>query len=190
MIMKKKKEIEIKIELKKNELSVVKKSLKELGAIRSSVKKETTYGFFSPNSIQVGIFPRIKKYKGESGGLLTVKVKKILSSKYFQREELTMTVSDVKAARDILKILGYTKERIFDKIRENWTIPGKKIEIAIDELPFGFFLEIEGSPQGIERMIELLGLSGKERIVKAYLRVYDDWRRNRGIKKENCVFRK
>ena len=186
---KSKKEIEIKIELKKNEIPAVRKRLRKLGAIHSSAKKEITYGFFSKDSIKAGIFPRIKTCEGKRGGLLTVKIKKALRSKYFRREELTMAVSDVRVARDILKALGYTKERIFEKFREEWNFPGKKIEITIDELPFGFFLEIEGSPQGIEKTVKLLGLDNKDRIIKAYLRVYDDWRKKRGIKAESCVFK-
>ena len=187
---KSKKEIEIKIELKKNEIPAVRKRLRELGAIHAPVKKEITYGFFSTDSIEAGIFPRIKTHKGETGGLLTVKIKKALRSKYFRREELTMAVPDARVARDILKVLGYTKERIFEKIREKWNFPDQKIEVTIDELPFGFFIEIEGSPQGIEKTVKLLGLDNKDRIIKAYLRVYDDWRKKQGIKKENCVFKK
>jgi len=77
------KEIEIKIKLKDME-NIVKK-LKELGGKKGKSYTQTTYGFFSNNSIEKGIFPRIRQ---ENGSLVfTVKLRKDKKTKYFEREE-------------------------------------------------------------------------------------------------------
>ncbi|MBU4350868.1 CYTH domain-containing protein [Candidatus Parcubacteria bacterium] len=185
----KKKEVEIKVELDRKDISTIKNELKKLG-FRLIAKQsfETTFGFFTPDgsSIDRGIFPRIKV--DASGAWLTVKVKKEQSKKYFKRTEFNLKVQDVDGARDVLKVLGYEKERIFEKFRDTYYDQKQKVEVTIDTLPFGYYMEIEGQSLKIEDMLKRLGLNGRERIVRAYLGVYDDWRKKHGVKNENAVF--
>ena len=53
------KEIEIKIQLKDKEN--IAKKLKKLGGKKGKSYSQTTYGFFSNDSIERGIFPRIRQ---------------------------------------------------------------------------------------------------------------------------------
>jgi adenylate cyclase class IV len=76
------KEIEIKIQLKDKE-NIVKK-LKELGGEKGKSYTQTTYGFFSNNSIEKGIFPRIRQ---ENGSLIKIK-----NNVYLTKEGLPMTL--------------------------------------------------------------------------------------------------
>lgn len=48
----------------------------------------------------------------------------------------------------ILDALGFTPAVVYEKRRETWALG--KTEIVIDELPFGLFMEIEGTEQGIQ----------------------------------------
>lgn len=65
------KEIEVKFKL--NKLKDIKEKLINLGSYFEKPYKQTTYGFFSKDSIEQGIFPRIRDEKGEI--VLTAKVK-------------------------------------------------------------------------------------------------------------------
>jgi len=185
-----KKETEIKIELGTESFLRLKKILFDLGARQVSSFNERTYGFFTPDrkSIKEGIFPRIKVFNKNKEGILTVKIKKQKKTKYFQRNEFSLLISNVKNARDVLCTLGYSKERIFDKKREIWKFKKKDIEICLDKLPFGNYVEIEGKPKEIEKTIKKLKLERYKRITKAYLAVYDEWRKKNNVKSENAIF--
>lgn len=170
--MKKKKEIEIKIQLKKGENIV--KRLKELGAKREKPYSQTTYGFFSNDSMKKGIFPRLRLEKGLTP-VLTVKVKGSKKTKYFERDEYSLKINDLKTGIKIMNLLGYNKMRKFTKVREHWNFSDRPIELAIDKLYFGRFLEIEGPKKEIEKIIKELRLENKNRITKAYLALEDDY---------------
>lgn len=63
-----------------------------------------------------------------------------------QREDET-AVANAEAMELILEALGFTPALVYEKRRETWTLD--KTEIVIDELPFGLFMEIEGTEQDI-----------------------------------------
>jgi len=186
-----KKEIEVKIKLNKDEIGVLKNKLKDIGEHKIKPKeKETTYGFFTQDnsSIEKGIFPRIKSINNSEAAIFTVKVRKTEDNSYFQRDEHEMPIKDIETMRDIVKIFGFTKERVFEKIRETWLIDNNTVEVNFDSLPFGEYIEIEAEPEKIEKWIKVLELENKERINKAYLAVFDDWRKKNNVKEENAIF--
>jgi adenylate cyclase class 2 len=69
-----------------------------------------------------------------------------LSDIKHQREDET-GVDDPEALELILEALGFTPALLYEKKRETWTLG--ESEIVIDELPFGLFMEIEGSVEEI-----------------------------------------
>jgi adenylate cyclase class 2 len=72
-----------------------------------------------------------------------------------QREDETQ-VSDPEAMELILVALGFTAALVYEKRRETWTLG--KTEIVIDELPFGLFMEIEGTEQSIRDLESKLAI--------------------------------
>lgn len=74
-----------------------------------------------------------------------------------QREEETAVEDPVKVDR-ILKLLGFTPVLIYEKRRETWQIGNA--ELVLDELPFGLFMEIEGSEKAIRTIEDRLQLTG------------------------------
>ena len=85
--------------------------------------------------------------------------------------ELEVTVSDFEAMRKIIHALGFGREQIYEKWRETFIL--KDLEICMDRLPFGNFLEIEGAPEAIIRTAGLLGLDWKKRILTNYLGIFE-----------------
>ncbi len=165
------KEIEVKFELVKAD-NVIKK-LKNLGGKFINKYRQTTYGFFSQDSIERGIFPRIRVEDGKP--VLTVKIKPKKKTKYFERKEYSIEISNEKDGVEVLKSLGFDRIRKFTKDRQDWDFPG--IRVCLDKLYFGTFLEIEGQKKDIEIMIKKLGFEGRERITKAYLALEDDYKK-------------
>ncbi len=72
-----------------------------------------------------------------------------------QLEEETQ-VSDADATERILDLLGFRPTLVYEKRRQTWNYAD--LEITIDELPFGWFIEIEGEEPEIERVENELGL--------------------------------
>jgi adenylate cyclase class 2 len=72
-----------------------------------------------------------------------------------QREDETR-VEDPKAMELILEAVGFSPALVYEKRRETWQLG--KIEIVIDELPFGLFMEIEGPEQGIREVESKLAI--------------------------------
>lgn len=169
------KEIEIKIKLDKKDNIIDR--LKELGGQRVSSYTQTTFGFFSDNSLEKGIFPRIRIESKEV--VLTVKVRNKKQTNYFERDEYSMKIDNLATGIKILKLLGFETVRKFTKKRENWIFKNRKLKISLDRLYFGRFIELEGSKEEIEKAISELGFQNRERITKAYLALEDDYKKTK-----------
>jgi adenylate cyclase, class 2 len=65
-------------------------------------------------------------------------------------------ISDPDAVAEILAQLGLEARIVYEKRRETWKL--RDAEIVLDELPFGLFMEIEGSITAIKEAEILLGI--------------------------------
>ena len=181
-----KKEVEVKIKLTPKEFKTLTESF-------SDFHFERTFGYFKENfsNIKEGIFPRIKYLESPSKKIiLTVKRKTKDNAHFFEREEMEIKIQDgenVETLREILKSLGFQKEIIFEKKRKNVFKNGAVI--SFDELPFGFFVEFEGEPELIKKYLDEFNLSDRPRITKAYLGLWEDYRKAHNMAEENCVFK-
>ena len=186
------KEIEVKFNIKNKK--AIEEQLEIWGWTRHPRYLSLTYGFFSKDSIEKGIFPRVRL---EGKNLeITVKVKNSDRTDFFERDEYTVQIlggtmrSKIEQADEMIKIfqaLGYDKIRKFEKERTVWT-GNTQLQICIDELPFGNYIEIEGEPLEIDEMVGDLKLKG-ERITKSYLGVYEDHCKKNGFPiKDDVVF--
>lgn len=180
-----KKEIEIKIELTPEEFNSLTGSFNDFHS-------ERTFGYFKENfsNIKEGIFPRIKYIEGEKKEIiLTVKRKRKENARFFEREEMEVKIKEkesVETLREILKSFGFSKEIIFEKKRKN--VLKNDIIISFDKLPFGFFVEFEGEPEIIDQYLKKFNFLNRPRITKAYLGLWEDYRKAHHITEENCLF--
>lgn len=181
-----KKETEVKIELTPEEFN-------NLAEGSDNFYLERTFGYFKEDfsNINEGIFPRIKYVEGgKKEIILTVKRKVKENAEFFEREEMEVRVKEgenIENLRNILKSLGFSKEIVFEKKRKN--VFKNDITISFDELPFGFFVEFEGEPEIIDRYLSEFNLLNRPRIVRAYLGLWEDYRKSHNIAEENCVFK-
>lgn len=85
--------------------------------------------------------------------------------------ELEVEVSDFKTMDSILNLLGFYAEQVYEKWRE--TLVLQDTHVCLDTMPFGNFLEIEGSQDNIIAMARRLGLDWRERILFNYLKMFE-----------------
>jgi adenylate cyclase class 2 len=71
-------------------------------------------------------------------------------------EESETDVADADNVRMILAGLGFNPVLRYEKIREKWTLLG--CEVCLDTLPFGDFVELEGSEDAISACASALAL--------------------------------
>jgi adenylate cyclase class IV len=194
--MKANNEIEIKIKLADKEK--VKQKLLSFGWKMKNVVFQQEYRITDVgNSLgEKGIFPRVRK-EGEKS-VFTIKVKpdgKVNENdknvRYFKRLEYDIEVEDAKKMAEILSIIGLTEQRILEKYREIWiNEEEKELSIVIDSLKFGDYMELEGSEDKIDRMVEKLELANEERITLAYWRVYRKYCEQNNLKEETNLLLK
>lgn len=84
----------------------------------------------------------------------------------YSRFEAEVTVSDFAATEMILGKLGYRPYMIYEKYRTTYALAG--VEVLLDEMPYGHFVEIEGPGEAIMPVAERLGLGHAPRMSASY----------------------
>ena len=149
-------EIEKKYRLTKRQRDSVLRRLPELGAKLQGedFEENTLYGgpgLDSGNSVL-----RLRRTSGQA--LLTYK-KRFPDAREIKRQREDETrVDDPDAVNAILDGLGYCPALVYEKRRQSWTLG--PTEVAIDDLPFGLFMEIEGEERDIMSAERKIGLKG------------------------------
>ncbi|MBX3283027.1 MAG: class IV adenylate cyclase [Acidobacteria bacterium] len=94
--------------------------------------------------------------KTETTAFLTYKEAAGFEGGIKERIEFETEITDADAVREIIFRLGCRPSVVYEKRRKAWHI--LNCEVVLDELPFGFFLEIEGSKDDILKTEKLLGI--------------------------------
>lgn len=100
--------------------------------------------------------------------------------------ELEVELGDFEVAREILAELGFHTWFTYEKYRESYHLAGT--EISLDELPFGSFVEIEGSLEAIGEVAPLLGLGDARRITSGYFMLFQGAKERLGLPFDDCTF--
>ncbi len=83
------------------------------------------------------------------------------------REELEVELSDFETAHLLLQRIGFAPRQVYEKHREALAFNG--LEVVLDEMPYGNFIELEGDEATIRETADLLQLDWEQRIVASYL---------------------
>lgn len=147
-------EIERKYRLTSNQRQEVLLRLPKIGASREGEDFEVNT-LYKGKTLDVASGVLRLRRIGDSG-VLTYKqsLPPRLDMKH-RREEETR-VDDPGAMELILYALGFRPALVYEKRRETWRLA--QAEIVIDELPFGLFMEIEGSANDIREIESKLAI--------------------------------
>lgn len=86
--------------------------------------------------------------------LLTLKRRIKSDSSVKQQLEFETSVGDGEEAAAIIAELGLIPAVIYEKRRQKWILPGA--EVVLDTLPYGLFMEIEGTIKTISEIEKIL----------------------------------
>jgi adenylate cyclase, class 2 len=108
-------------------------------------------------------------------------------SRYKVRLEREMILATHSNFRAQLESLGFRPRFRYEKYRTTYLLPDLHIEL--DETPVGTYLELEGSPQAIERGALRLGFTPADYRTDTYWGVYVADCKRRGVRPTNMLFR-
>lgn len=155
-------ETELKIEI--DDAAPVRAKLVELGATRiGEVVEENVYFDRDDELSTRGESLRLRK---DDRIRLTWKGPSRFEDGVVERPEIEVTLSSFADAADILDRLGFSLAERLAKRRETWRLPG--VEVAIDSLAFGTFVEIEGPADLAQATAWQLGLDYQQGLGHSY----------------------
>lgn len=102
------------------------------------------------------------------------------------RTEIELEVADFDAMQAILDKLGYRPYLAYEKYRTTYTLDDA--EITLDEMPFGNFVEIEGSQEAIGRLLTRLELTDAPRFDVSYTLLFERVRAALGLTFPDLTF--
>jgi adenylate cyclase, class 2 len=99
---------------------------------------------------------------GKIAGRTILTYKKRIQNEFAvkQQIEYETEVADGEAMEKIIENLGIKKTLVYEKRRKTWRF--RNVEIVLDELPFGSFMEIEGAVTAIAEAEMFLDAEGFE----------------------------
>lgn len=131
-----------------------------------------------------GIVLRLRQ---DQKNLLTVKTAPdIPDSEFKTLREIETGIDDFDSACQALRILGFTHTTPYEKYRETFIL--HNVEICLDEMPFGFFVELEGEREGIRKTAALLCLDWSLRITLSYRALFENLARHHGYLFKDITF--
>ncbi len=169
-------EIEKKYRLSDERRDLIVASLKAAGAVFEREDEEENTIYNGNVLAETGAIVRIRRtathsvltYKRRIEGLSAVK----------RQIEYETEISDPDAADKIVRGLSLTPRLVYEKRRRIWKF--RKVEVVIDELPFGLFMEIEGSVSSIKEVEMLLDIEDLEAELDTYPRLTERLGKNVG----------
>lgn len=102
------------------------------------------------------------------------------------REEIELEVGHFDRMSAVLQRLGFLPIQVYEKYRETYQWRG--VEIVLDEMPFGDFIELEGVEADLRPAAEALGLDWSRRILANYLALMELCRRSFNLSFSDLTF--
>ncbi|HSH04934.1 MAG TPA: class IV adenylate cyclase [Anaerolineae bacterium] len=114
---------------------------------------------------------QLLRLRQDSQAKLTFKgpAKEDITSEVKVREELEVVVSDFDTMDTILRRIGFRPVQVYEKYRETFSF--NTIEVVLDEMPYGAFVELEGNETTIKSSAITLGLDWDTRLITNYLAI-------------------
>ena len=123
---------------------------------------------------------QVLRLRQDQAAHLTFKAPGDVRGGVLERQEIEFEVSDFGAAKRLLEALGYRVYTNYEKYRETYRLGG--VLVALDEMPFGFFTELEGpSAEAIRAVADKLGLDWSARVPTSYLELFFALKQRRNL---------
>ena len=167
-------EVEKKYRLQIDRVDGIRSEIQKIGANNAGkvFEANTIYGGGALD--QQGAILRIRRINDKA--ILTFKRRIENVSDVKRQIEFESEFTNPAALKEILKLLGFVPTLVYEKHRETWNL--NNVEIVLDELPFGLFMEIEGDLEEIRETEILLGIKDLETVHETYPQLTVQFGRN------------
>ena len=105
------------------------------------------------------------------------------------RPEVEIKADDFERAHQLLVSLGYQIRFRYDKFRTEFVSADAEGTATLDETPIGTYMELEGSPDWIDRMAQRLGFTPAQYVLLSYGTLYQHYRAQHPDAPEFMTFR-
>lgn len=162
-------EIEVKFNVRN--FKAIKQRLSQFGAkITQPRNFEINYRYDTPDG-KLTTESKILRIRQDSNNWITFKSPGEINNGIRIRQEIEFKISDINRAHLFLQALGYQIYQSYEKFRTVYNLNNSYV--MLDELPFGTFVEIEGTDlMSIQTCAEKLGLQWELNIEAGYLAIY------------------
>jgi len=169
-------EVEIKFQVR--DVEALERSLESAGfhlKTPSTLETNTLYDNAAGELRRAGEVLRIRVYGDRCR--LTHKSRGT-ALKHKTRVEHETAVGSAEEMHAILTALGFRPTFRYEKFRAEWS--DGTGEVVIDRTPIGDLAEIEGAPEWIDRIANLLGITERDYITASYAELFFDWKERTG----------
>ena len=171
-------EIEVKFYI--TQLPAVQKRLAELGAVVTRPRTHEINLRLDTVNYDLAKEKRVLRLRQDNQIRLTYKGPGALLEGTLLRQEIEVSVSDFSKTLALLEALGFQVALMYEKYRTALDLNG--VEISLDEMPFGNFIEIEGGdPAAIRSIAAQLHLNWEARVVDSYTGLFEELRSDLGL---------
>lgn len=178
---------EIEVKLPATDLADVRRRLEALGAAPETPRHDESNDLYDDDDGSLAGSGRALRLRRAQGrGILTFKGAARFQQGVKSREERETVVGEPGEMEAILERLGLRRRFRYEKRREEWRLSG--CAVALDETPIGNFVEVEGDPAAIRKVVAALALDFSSAIPYSYAGLYARKRREDPGLPEDMVF--
>ena len=170
-------EIEVKFLI--SNLPALLEKIGNLGAIELRPRELEVNLRFDTHDRKLSDRAQVLRLRRDDQAILTFKSPGEIVDGVISRTELEVVVSDFQSTRAILEALGFQVFMTYEKYRQNFRL--NDLVASVDEMPYGNFIELEGSsPEHVRATAALLGLDWDQRINLSYTALLGLYNQNTG----------
>jgi adenylate cyclase class 2 len=161
--------LEVEVKFLVDDLDAVRARLVEHGATQQSPRTyERNIRFDTPSGALLAE-AKLLRLRQDARVRLTFKGRAAAdaASEAKVREEIEVTLDDFDNMALILQRLDFEPVQMYEKYRETFRLG--EVEVVLDEMPFGLFVELEGPEAALRPMAESLQFDWSRRILVNYL---------------------
>ena len=170
-------EIEVKFLI--SNLPALLEKIQSLGALTLRPRMLEINLRFDTHDMKLSERAQVLRLRQDDQAILTFKSPGEIVNGVISRTELEVVVSNFQTTRAILEALGFQVFMTYEKYRQNFKL--NELVASVDEMPYGNFIELEGSsPEHVRATADLLGLDWNQRINLSYTALLGLYNQNTG----------
>jgi adenylate cyclase class 2 len=155
------------------------------GRLRSTRSHELNLRFDAPDG-RLRRAGHVLRLRRDAAVQLTFKDKSRLHDGIRSRREIELGAADFDTARQFLEALGYVVIFTYEKFRTTYEL--ESLQIMLDELPLGGFVELEGPPESLKAAAAKLGLRWQAAVPRSYHELFQQAQRVRALPFSDLTF--